>query len=717
MLFSRLLRELKKPMKNIYLSLFSLFMATISFAQTEDHNHENHNWCGKNYATNKYFELNPEAKQQAIQDSITLNNAARSFEQQKDGPYIVPVVFHVVHANGDENISTEQIHSAIDELNKDFNAENTDLSSTIAQFEDIIGDVGIEFRLAKKDPDGNCTNGINRVYNNETVNAAENVKTGEASTWGRSSYLNIWVVHSIEGGTAAYAYLPSGAPTAGDGILIEHDHVGSIGTSQLYHRHTLSHEAGHWLNLEHTWGWSNTPGTASNCNIDDGVADTPNTRGRQAYGENCNLSEETCGSLDNVQNMMDYGWCSTMFTEDQKNRMLAAIESGVANREDLWSEQNLEETGVLDADVICFADFTSDSDPIICPGGEVEFIDLSFNGVTERQWIFEGGIPSTSSSNSPLVIYDEPGTYEVTLTASNDNGSMSVTKTDFVTVLPLAENAIPFVEDFESFSSLEPNDENWFVINTDGSDVKWQLTDDAAVSGSNSIFVNGRDNSFSYESTETLLSPTYDLSDVTEDENAFVTFKYAHVQRTGSSDDRLRVFISKDCGDTWSLRETLDIDELPTVEGTQSSYFIPSGEDDWNEVVIDNVSSVFQNESFRIRFDFRSFRGNNLYIDDINIFDPATLGLENVDFVEKFRIFPNPSNGIANLDYTLANSGRVAIDILDMSGRVIHQEVNAYQPSGRQIIQIETQTFQSGVYLVRLQSEDGQQVVKKLVKQ
>lgn len=701
-------------MKKFYISLFSLFLACLSIAQETDNNHLDHNWCGKHHFTEKYFEQHPEAKQQAIQDSILLAEASRNFELQKDGPYIVPVVFHVIHQNGDENISTAQIQSAMEELNKDFNAENTDLGSTISQFEDIIGDVGIEFRLAKKDPEGNCTNGINRVYNAETVNAGENVKTGAASTWGRSSYLNVWVVHSIEGGTAAYAYLPPGAPVAGDGILIEHNHVGSIGTAEPYHRHTLSHEAGHWLNLEHTWGWSATPGQASNCNLDDGVSDTPNTTGRQSYGQNCDLFEETCGSLDNVQNMMDYSWCSTMFTTAQANRMLAAIESGVANREDLWSEQNLEETGVLDPDVVCFADFTTQETPIVCPEGEIEFIDLSFNGVTERQWIFEGGTPATSTSPNPVIVYNEPGTYEVTLTAANINGSMSVTKTDFVTVIPLAENDIPFVEDFESFTALEPNDQNWAVLNNDNSQVKWQLTDDASISGSNSIFVNGRDNPFSYESTETILSPTYDLSEVTS-EDAFVTFKYAHAKRTGSSDDRLRVFISKDCGETWSLRETLDDDELPTIEGTQSSYFIPASEDEWSEVIIDNVSSTFMNESFRLRFDFRSYRGNNIYIDDINIFDPATVGLENIDFVDRFRVYPNPTAGSTNLDYALKNPGDLTIDIVDLSGRAVKQVFSGNQPSGQQILQIDVAGLQNGVYLIRMQS-NGQQVVRKFVK-
>jgi len=704
-------------MKKIYLSLFSLFLAGILFAQTAETEEQYHNWCGKNYFTEKHFENHPEAKQQAFLDSITLSHAARNFQRQKDGPYIIPVVFHVVHINGEENISDAQIFSAIDELNKDFNAENADLDNTADAFTDIIADVGIEFRLARRDPNGNCTNGINRVFDPETVNASEDVKTGEASSWGQSSYLNIWVVNSIEGGTAAYALIPSVAAffPSDDGIVIEHNHIGSIGTSQPYHRHTLSHEVGHYLNLEHTWGSSNTPGVASNCGMDDGVGDTPNTLGRQAYGQNCDLDEQTCGTLDNVQNIMDYGWCYTMFSQGQSIRMLAALESSTADRNELWSEQNLEDTGMFDDEVVCLADFIAGSDRVICPGYEVEFIDISYNAVSDRQWIFEGGTPSTSSAANPVIVYNNPGTYEVTLTASNENGAESVTKSDFITVLPFGENTLPFQEDFESFSSLESNEENWFIENSDDTNVKWQVTTDASVSGSNSIFVNGRQNPFSYASTEVLISPTFDLSGVTS-EDAFVTFKYAHARRFTSSEDELQIFISKDCGETWSLRETLDIDELSTVDGTQSEYFIPGSEDEWSEAVIDNVSSFFQNDAFRMRFVFNSFRGNNLFIDDINVFDPATVGLDNIDFVKVFRVYPNPTIGATTLEYTLNNAADLTIDIVDLSGRVVQRVFSGNQPAGQQIMNLDAYTLQNGIYLLRMQSQ-GQQIVRKLVRQ
>ena len=53
------------------------------------------------------------------------------------------------------------------------------------------------------------------------------------------------------------------------------------------------------------------------------VDDTPLTIGWSS----CNLGGTSCGSLDNVQNYMDYAYCALMFTEGQKTRMHACLNS------------------------------------------------------------------------------------------------------------------------------------------------------------------------------------------------------------------------------------------------------------------------------------------------------------------------------------------------------------------------------------------------------
>lgn len=71
------------------------------------------------------------------------------------GSYIVPVVFHVMHNNGPENISDEQIYEAV-------RLANLELAGTYGGF-----DTRIRLVLATLDPNGNCTSGINRIETND----------------------------------------------------------------------------------------------------------------------------------------------------------------------------------------------------------------------------------------------------------------------------------------------------------------------------------------------------------------------------------------------------------------------------------------------------------------------------------------------------------------------------------------------------------------------
>lgn len=696
-------------------SLFFIFITTFLTAQnTETENPvSDHFSCGQYSKTEAFFDAHPEELGPAMVARATFNQFVKEFSQshpKDDVILIIPVVFHIIHFNGNENISDDQIHSAIDVMNEDYSASNPGIGQVISDFQDRIANVGVEFRLAKKDPDGNCTNGIVRVVDPATNNGGNNLKQISPS-WGRSKYLNIWVCQHIGDGLAGYAYQPSdvnGSNGASlDGIVIQQNYVGRIGTGSPQLSHSLSHEIGHWASLDHPWGPTNDPGLQSNCNVDDGIADTPNTIG----WETCDLQGFTCGSLDNVQNFMDYSYCDQMFTTGQKNRMRAALNSSIAQRNNLWSSSNLNATGVLADDLVCEADFQVDGDPIICSGQSVSFDDMSFNGPTSWSWSFQGGTPATSNQENPEVIFSTPGTYNVSLVAGNAGSSASVTKNGYVTVLDLGENVLPFSESFESFTTLENNGEHWIVLNPDGSNIKWELKNNVAYTGSKSIYVHGRQNSLN--AIETLQSPTYDLSGLSD--NAVLTFKYAHARKTIVSNDELRVHISRNCGDNWSLRKTMDEDELNTVNGNVQGEFFPQAQNDWTEVEI-SISSVFLNDQFRFRFEFSSYAGNNLYIDDINIYDPNSVGLDEIKFVNYIEMYPNPANADVTFKYGMAYSGDVQISVVDMMGRVVVNPVKGYKPAGEQIETIHTRKLSPGVYFVQLQS-GGEQAVRKLVVQ
>ena len=304
--------------------------------------------CGTTKMVKNEFEKNPEIylKNKAILDSLSI---IYENEDRMNIQRTIPVVFHILHEGGPigvaENISKEQVEDAVRLMNEDFNAENEDLSNVISEFQNIIGDMQLTFVLAKIDPNGNCTEGITRTYWPETGNADDDAK--QVIFWDDESYLNIWVVKEIDSsiGAAAYTYLPStGGPNFRHGIIANNEYVGSIGTgsNSNYVRHTLSHECGHFFNLEHTWAeWADV-GLSTNCNEDDFVSDTPNCIGSYS---SCNLSSSSCGTLDNVQNIMDYSSCTCMFTQGQINRMEASLNSSVGARVDLWQDDNLWDTG------------------------------------------------------------------------------------------------------------------------------------------------------------------------------------------------------------------------------------------------------------------------------------------------------------------------------------------------------------------------------------
>lgn len=693
-------------------------------SQSTQHAHPDHLTCGQHEAREAFFEKFPEQREIARVAAKQLEAETESFALTKDTEdeiLIIPVVFHVVHAGGEENISDEQIQSAVDVLNEDFSAANNDLGQVIDDFADIVGNVGIEFRLAKIDPDGNCTNGINRVFSETTNDGFTDMKDA-AGIWDRSSYMNVWTCRQIgesSGGgiTVGYTMVPStvsgGFGQSYDGIVMRSDYTGIIGTSSPSGGRSLTHEVGHWINLQHTWGTSNSPGLPSNCSgggSSDFVSDTPNTIGWTS----CDVNGATCGSLDNVQNFMEYSFCSRMFTEGQANRMRAALNSGIAQRNQLHSPANLIETGVLEPDAICLADFTTTEPPLICEGKELTFEDLSFNGVENRTWTFEGGSPANSSEVQPTVVYNESGTYQVSLTVSNPLGEETVTKTGYVTVIQNAPNSIPIIEGFDDINALDESND-WHVINQDDAPIKWELTDQASFSGSQSVYVRGRNND-DFQMEE-LVSSTYDLSGLEDNaENAVLSFKYAHAKRNNNSDDQLRVRISRNCGDSWVTRLTLDIDELPTVSGNVSGQFIADSENDWEEVIIDNISPTFFTSEFRVKFEFTSFKGNNIYIDDINIFDPSALGVEESKNVADIALYPNPASSSVRLRIGLTESQHVRVELLDASGRVVQSPFVGHLSEGGQNINIELdESLSSGLYLVRLTAEDGIAVRKLII--
>lgn len=88
------------------------------------------------------------------------------------------------------------------------------------------------------------------------------------------------------------------------------------------------------------------------------------------------------------------------------------------------------------------AEFTSDVITTYT-GGSVQFTDASQGLATAWSWTFEGGTPSTSSEQNPVVTYGTPGRYKVSLTTSNSEQSSVKEADDYVLVVP-GNNLVAF---------------------------------------------------------------------------------------------------------------------------------------------------------------------------------------------------------------------------------------------------------------------------------
>lgn len=255
-----------------FLSLVFLVFLNVMFSNAQETGFT----CGHSEMQKKLFNENPNLKLEYDKLSEIARNRAFDNTKKRGVKYIIPVVFHILHENGVENISDDQVRDQMNILNRDYNKLNADTADVNPAFKDLIANCGFEFRLATKDPYGNCTNGIEHIYTHLTNNASDVSKINQ---WDRTKYLNVWVVKTIgQSGVAGYAYFPGSASLGfmGDGIIIKHEYIGSIGTSSENTSRALTHEIGHYFGLPHVWGPGNDP--QIECG-DDGVTDTPVSKG------------------------------------------------------------------------------------------------------------------------------------------------------------------------------------------------------------------------------------------------------------------------------------------------------------------------------------------------------------------------------------------------------------------------------------------------------
>jgi PKD repeat protein len=702
------------------------FSQSSSFDASNARDGETVEYCHQHKKTNALMQ-NPAYLQALQQDEVIRQHETNNTSSPKGVVYKIPVVFHVLHNNGIENISDEQILDALFILNRDYRLQNTDANNVHAEFQGMPSDVEIEFVLATKAPNGTCFSGITRTASSmsyigdnggnqvDAIVAGNNVFNGN---WPGNKYMNIFICGEI-GGAAGYTTKPSSwsATSMENGIWILHDYVGSIGTGSTGASRALTHEVGHWLNLDHTWGGNNNPGNTSSCSTDDAVTDTPNCIGVTS----CNQNSNTCNSddafwgfaiRDNVENYMDYSYCSKMFSAGQVTRMRNAITSNVGGRSNLSTSANLLATGANGVIYLCKAEFSANKTSV-CVGDQVQFSDNSYNVSTGWTWSFPSGSPASSTSQNPIVTYSTPGIYEVTLTATDGATTDSEVKTQYIHVFPSAAS-LPFYEGFENYSSLS-NLANWEIVNANNNNA-FVLDNTVGHTGSKSVKLSNFGQTG--PNVDELIASPVDLSGITSGTGVTLSFRYAYRKRQSTDFEYLKVLVTDDCGDSWVIRKTIGGNTLSNIAVANS--WSPANASDWTTVHMANITSAYWIENFRYKFKFEGETGNNIFLDDINIYAGAAsndivLGVPEQNEIGSIELFPNPTEGELNLRFSATSAAQANIQITDVYGKI--NNIHTIQAAaGSNLILLDSSTLSAGIYFLSLQVGEGKSVMQFVIK-
>jgi len=699
--------------------------------------------------------------------------AVENYEQYLDSVYnneisqklIVPVVVHVIHDYGTENVSDNEIYTMMNNLNSVYSAKNSDLSSVIAPFKKYIGNANIEFRLAQKDPSGNPTSGITRHLSALTKGGDDQAKMDQ---WPPNRYLNIWLENVIgrgaDGGgiVLAYATLPAGAAQYpySDGVIAAAAYINDA-------TKTIAHEVGHYLNLYHPWNNNQQPVASAVCG-DDEVDDTPPTPG---HFSTCPLYDTVCGTgyykeytflknglpvtdtIDypdtvNVQNIMDYSSCTNMFTKQQVLRMREALKSPVASRNGLIDPITYIATGVLEprADLAPVADFSVEKPSLssergyyMCAniGKDFVFKNQSWRDtVTSVEWSFSNGGYITSSNNpitgNTAVKFTEPGWATITLAATGNNSGTGTVSRQAVYVADPNDKINPLNGNMQDFSGDDAK--KWPSFNYYNNQTAWEISNVTGYYDNYSIVYKGYDTRLfpsnlvgSYKGDyDDFFTPAFDLSGMTTGD-CNLNFMSSGVFRTTNADlmnDVLEVAYSIDCGGSWVRMDSLKKARLAN-KGSYGNPYAPLWLGDWVLQSM-NIPTAARTERTFFRFRYKPSvdqsgnpsvhraSGNNFYIDRINVSN-FPLGVNTlVNGENTVTLAPNPTTNSSFVVISGSDSKNAEVVVTDITGKVVYR---VQEQLGNNITRIEIPASAisvKGVYMVQVVT-GAQKRTEKLV--
>jgi hypothetical protein len=703
------------------LTAFSLLLFLSLAAQ----NHLPEGQCGTPRRLEQKLQQNTLLKERFEQKKIEFNKIVSSLALEKNArlgaPIHIPVVFHIVMGNP-SLVTDIQIQAQLDTLNKDFFGTNGDSLKIPSYFKSLVGKSNIQFCLAQRTPDGDATDGIERVSSSTSAfNLDDKVKhgySGGADAWNPAKYFNIWIC-AMSGGFLGYATMPAdGSAPNEEGVVIDYRALPGGSFSAFNGGKTLTHETGHYFNLFHIWA-----DDGGSCSYDDLVDDTPK-QGDATHGGTSGIKLDNCTSYGNgimYQNYMDYtdDSCLVMFTNGQVDRMETALS---LYRSSLLLSNGCQPVVANNYDVqlrsvdqpsqrICNSMFTPQV--TIKNKGIQNLTSLQISlkidnsPFSDFQWT--GSVSSFNLATINLNNFTTtPGNHTLTVYVSNpSNNTDQDTGND---TLQMSFSYFPSVTDIsESFEGATFPPAGWDIVNSDKG-LTWQKVNAIAKTGSASVRISNINYDRVGENDDLRMRSISIPSGL---DSVFLSFQVAAATFTdlntqNNNWDTLQVLISEDCGSTYKSLYKKWGKTLVTAVSVQGE-FIPSSSQ-WRKDSIDLRDYMGRND---LIIAFRNTTGfeNNIYLDDINL--RKVIVNSNVK-AQGFLVTPNPTTGSFILQFYPQPNNLKGVQVFNSIGQKIFETVFA-NGQGYNNYQVDLTRYQKGVYIVNAIFED-KILTKKVIK-